>query len=271
MLEFFARRAIPGIEHVDTNSYARCFALNGDVGTLRVAQAKCAHALELTVDFPDRALLREIESRVRRMFDVNADMAAINARLSSKPPLRRQVTKNPGQRVPGGWDGFEIAVRAVLGQQISVAAARTLCARLVQRFGTLVTSTQAGAIPLFPDPSVLADADLTTIGVTRARAQTLREMSRAICEGRVNFNGGQSLEEFVARWIALPGIGAWTANYIAMRAMRHADAFPAADLVLRKAASSDDTPLTTAKLQALAEAWRPYRAYAVLHLWRSMG
>ncbi|HET8942438.1 MAG TPA: DNA-3-methyladenine glycosylase [Rudaea sp.] len=271
LLEFFARRAIPGIEIIDADSYSRCFALNGDVGSLRVAQATRAHALELSVDFPDHAQLHEIETRVRRMFDVDADIGAIYTRLSRKPPLRRQVARNPGQRVPGAWDGFEIAVRAVLGQQVSVAAARTLCARLVQQFGALGKFAQNEEIHLFPNPVDLLDADLTAIGVTRARAQTLREMARAICDGRVDFNDEQPLEQFVERWTALPGIGPWTAHYIAMRALRHADAFPAADLVLRKAASRNGSPLTTAKLQALAEDWRPYRAYAVLHLWRSVG
>lgn len=271
LLEFFARRAIPGIEEVDANRYTRYFALNGRAGSLRVAQAKRAHALELSVDFPDHTQLPEIETRVRHLFDLDADIAAINTTLSRKPPLQCQVANNPGQRVPGAWDGFEIAVRAVLGQQISVAAACTLCARLVQRFGLRVNLSQGREFHLFPSPNDLADTDLTVIGVTRARAQTLREMARAICAGRVDFNADQSLEEFVERWTALPGIGPWTAHYIAMRALRHADAFPAADLVLRKAASRDGTPLSTAKLQASAEAWRPYRAYAVLHLWRSVG
>ena len=271
LLEFFARRAIPGVENIDVTSYSRCFALNGSVGSLRVVQANRAHALELSVDFSDHAQLREIETRVRRMFDVDAEIGTINTRLASKPPLRRQVAKNPGQRVPGAWDGFEIAVRAVLGQQISVAAARTLCVRLVQRYGALAKFAQNEEIHLFPDPHDLLDADLTAIGVTRARAHTLREMACAVCDGRVDFNDQQPLEQFVERWTALPGIGAWTAHYIAMRALRHTDAFPAADLVLRKAASRNVVPLSTGQLQSMAEAWRPYRAYAVLHLWRSVG
>ncbi|MGA9334164.1 MAG: DNA-3-methyladenine glycosylase [Rudaea sp.] len=270
LLEFFARRAIPGIEYVDTDSYSRCFAMNGSAGTLRVEQARRAHALELSVDFPDRTPLHEIETRVRRMFDVDADIAAINKLLSRNSLLRRQVNNNPGQRVPGAWDGFEISVRAVLGQQISVAAARTLCARLVQRFGAAAKSLHGEEIRLFPEPDVLVDADFADIGVTRARGQTLREVARAVCDGRVVFDPDQVLEEFVERCTRLPGIGAWTAHYIAMRALRHADAFPAADLILRKAASPDGMPLSTTRMQALAQAWRPYRAYAVLHLWRSM-
>ena len=123
---------------------------------------------------------------------------------------------------------------------------------------------------LFPQPAVLADADLTTIGLTRQRAATLRTLARAVCDGRVDFRCEQTLAGFVARWIELPGIGAWTAHYIAMRALSEPDAFPAADLVLRKAVATDGRAVSTRALEEIAEAWRPWRAYAVLHLWRSM-
>lgn len=271
LLTFFSRRAIPGVEQIDADSYSRRFALAGATGTLRVSQIADDDALALTVDFPRTAQLADIRARVRRMFDLDADMAAIQARLGRKAPLRALLRQHPGQRLPGGWDGFEVAVRAVLGQQISVAAARTLAARLVQRFGAGAGLAQDETIRLFPSPRDLVDADLGTIGVTRARAQTLRSMAQALCEGRVDFRPQQSLEEFVEKWIQLPGIGAWTAHYIAMRALSHADAFPAADLVLRKAVSRDGTPVPLRQLQAMAEAWRPWRAYAVLHLWRGSG
>jgi AraC family transcriptional regulator of adaptative response / DNA-3-methyladenine glycosylase II len=268
LLAFFARRAIPGVEQVDSESYSRRFALDGATGSLRVSQIMDDDALALAIDFPRPALIDEISSRVRRMFDLDADIATIHARLGRKAPLRALVRRHPGQRLPGGWDGFEIAVRAVLGQQISVAAARTLASRLVQRFGMEVSLPSSEGCHLFPAPGDLVDADLGAIGLTRARAQTLRSMALALCEGRVDFGREQSLEEFVEKWVQLPGIGAWTAHYIAMRALSHADAFPAADLVLRKAVSPDGTPVPLKQLQAMAEAWRPWRAYAVLHLWR---
>ena len=269
LLAFFARRAIPGIEQIDSESYSRRFALDGAVGNLRVSQIADDDALALAIDFPRAAQIDDISSRVRRMFDLDADIATIHARLGRKAPLRALVRRHPGQRLPGGWDGFEIAVRAVLGQQISVAAARTLASRLVQRFGTQVSLRSGEKCHLFPLPRDLVEADFVAIGLTRARAQTLRSMAQALCEGRVDFRPDQSLEEFVEKWVQLPGIGAWTAHYIAMRALSHADAFPAADLVLRKAVSRDGKPVPLKQLQMMAEAWRPWRAYAVLHLWRS--
>ncbi len=269
LLGFFARRAIPGVEQIDSETYSRRFALDGAIGSLRVSQIADDDALDLVIDFPRAAQIDDISSRVRRMFDVDADIATIHARLGRKAPLRTLVRRHPGQRLPGGWDGFEIAVRAVLGQQISVAAARTLASRLVQRFGMQVSLPSGEECHLFPAPRDLVDADLGAIGLTQARAQTLRSMAQALCEGRVDFRREQSLEEFVGKWVQLPGIGAWTAHYIAMRALSHADAFPAADLVLRKAVSPDGVPVPLKQLQAMADAWRPWRAYAVLHLWRS--
>jgi len=162
-------------------------------------------------------------------------------------------------------------VRAVLGQQVSVAAARTLAARIVQRWGEpLAAPVLPGLERLFPSPERLAEADLREIGVINARAQTIRGIARALLDGRANFRTEQSLEEFVARWTTLPGIGEWTAHYMAMRALSHPDAFPAADLILRRAAAGDGGELTTKALSAMAEAWRPWRAYAVMHLWRGV-
>lgn len=269
LLAFFARRAIPGVEQVDDKSYSRRFVMDGATGNLRVSRIADDDALALVIDFAHAAQIDEIVSRVRRMFDLDADIATIHARLGRKAPLRALVRRNPGQRLPGGWDGFEIAVRAVLGQQISVAAARTLASRLVQRFGTQARLPGGEECHLFPAPHDLVEADLVTIGLTRARAQSLRSMAQALCDGRVDFRRDQSLDEFVEKWVRLPGIGAWTAHYIAMRALSHADAFPAADLVLRKAVSADGIAVPLKQLQTMAEAWRPWRAYAVLHLWRS--
>ena len=271
LLGFFARRAIPGVEQIDAESYSRRFALDGAIGSLRVSRIADDDALALTIDFPSAAQVPDICARVRRMFDVDADIAAIHAQLGRKAPLRALVRRHPGQRLPGGWDGFEVALRAVLGQQITVAAARTLASRLVQRFGTQANLPRGETFHLFPPPRDLVDADLGAIGLTRARAQTLRSMAQALCEDRVDFRPDQNLEEFVEKWVQLPGIGAWTAHYIAMRALCHADAFPAADLVLRKAVSRDGVPVPLKQLRAMAEAWRPWRAYAVLHLWRSQG
>ena len=269
LLAFFARRASPGVETVDAASYSRRFALGGEAGSLRVTQIAGANALALTIAFPHSAPLQDISARVRRMFDLDADIGAINTRLGADQKLRALIRRHPGQRLPGGWDGFEIAIRAVLGQQISVAAARTLAQRLVERYGTHVAADDGARVQLFPAPQTLAQADLTGIGLTRQRAATLGAVARAVCDGAVSFRPEQTLDEFVASWTELPGIGAWTAHYIAMRALSEPDAFPAADLVLRKAVAGDGEAVSTAALERMAENWRPWRAYAVLHLWRS--
>jgi AraC family transcriptional regulator of adaptative response / DNA-3-methyladenine glycosylase II len=271
LLAFFSRRAIPGIEFVDATSYTRRFAIGHSAATLRLTQVPHRSALALKIDGAAAAQRRSIAARVRRMFDTDADLAAINTQLRRDARLRACVRANPGQRLPGGWDGFEIAVRAVLGQQISVAAARTFAVRLVERFGTPAVLPDGGKVHLFPEPSRIADADLTRIGLPRARASALRGIARAVCDGVVGFDRRQPLADFVASWVELPGIGDWTAHYMAMRALSHRDAFPAADLVLRRAVMPDRSLAPLKDLRAMAENWRPWRAYAVLHLWRSMG
>ena len=275
MLDFLRGRALPGVEVVDDASYARVIAFTkaGPLetpGWLRVSTWPGGeHALKLELHGASPARLLDIVNRLRRMFDLDADPQAISAALSDHPRLRPLLQQCPGLRLPGGWDGFEIAVRAIIGQQISVAAARTVAARLAQRFGqALPTSFAPGLEHLFPTPEALADADLTAIGLTRARAETVRTMARALLDGRVDFKSERTLDDFTARWIALPGIGPWTAHYIAMRALGHPDAFPAEDLVLQRALPNDGSRLTAKSLIAHAQAWRPWRAYAVIHLWR---
>ncbi|WP_079725133.1 DNA-3-methyladenine glycosylase 2 family protein [Pseudoxanthomonas indica] len=272
MLDFLRGRALPGVERVDTDSYARVIGDAGAPGWLRVSRwddGAQAHALKLELHGASPARMLEIVGRLRRMFDLDADPEVIAGALSQDPRLRPLLRKRPGLRLPSGWDGFEIAVRAVIGQQVSVAAARTLTSRLALHYGTaLVTPFDEHLAHLFPTPEVLVDADLTRIGLTRARAQTITEMSRALLDGRVDFRGERTLEDFVARWVALPGIGPWTAQYMAMRALGHPDAFPAEDLVLQKAVPVDGSRMSAKALLARAEAWRPWRAYAVIQLWR---
>jgi len=270
MLAFLRGRALPGVEVVDDTSYARVIGPADAPGWLRVsAWPGGEHALKLELHGASSAQLLEIVNRLRRMFDLDADPQAIASVLSADPRLRSLLQQWPGLRLPSGWDGFEIAVRAIIGQQVSVAAARTLAARLAQRFGQVLPDGFApGLQHLFPTPDVLAEADLGAIGLTRARAETVRTVARALLEGRVDFKPEHTLDEFVARWVALPGIGPWTAHYIALRALGHPDAFPADDLVLQRALPDDGTRLTAKALTARAEAWRPWRAYAVIHLWR---
>ena len=276
MLQFLRTRALPGVELVEDAAYARVIAPLGEgktPGWLHVSQwPGDDHALQLQVHGAAPSRLLDIVGRVRRMFDLDAEPQTIASALSVHPRLRPLVRRRPGLRLPSGWDGFEIAVRAIIGQQVSVAAARTVAARLARRFGQpLMALPMPGLAHLFPTPDALADADLAPIGLTRTRAQTIRTVARAVLDGAVDFRADTTLDEFVARWTALPGIGPWTAHYVAMRALGHPDAFPADDLVLQRALPDDGTRLTARALAAQAEAWRPWRAYSVIHLWRAAG
>ncbi len=273
MLHFLRGRAVPGVEVVDTGSYARVVAGEGNApaGWLRVSAAPAGgNALRLELHPALAPRLLDIVTRLRRMFDLDADPVAIAPVLADDPRLAPLLSEHPGLRLPGGWDGFEIAVRAILGQQVSVAAARTLATRIAGRHGMPLSAAGAppGLTHLFPTAAALAEADLIDIGLTGARAATVRAVARALLEGSVDFRVDRTLDDFVARWTAVPGIGPWTAQYIAMRALGHPDAFPAGDLVLQKAVPTDGSWLTARALAARAEAWRPWRAYAVIHLWR---
>jgi len=198
-----------------------------------------------------------------------ADPARIALAFKPDPLLAPLVKRRPGLRIPGAWDPFECAVRAVLGQQVRVAAGRTLAARLVVRAGRLIAGGTDGLTHLFPSPVALACADLDGLGLTQARTAAVRALARAVIEGALDF--GAPEEEVVAALVALPGFGPWTAQYVALRALGEPDAFPAADLVLRRVAAAGGPPLTPCALEARAEAWRPWRGYAVLHLWRAAG
>ncbi|MEP7186636.1 MAG: AlkA N-terminal domain-containing protein [Rhodanobacter sp.] len=270
VLGFLRTRALPGVERVDEHGYARVFGSSDAPGWLHLSAAPAgANALQLQLHCPHSANLLGVVTTLRRMFDLDANPQSIAETFARDDLLGPLIARRPGLRLPGGWDGFEIAVRAILGQQISVAAARTLATRIVHRWGEpLPTALLPGLERLFPTPAALAHADLREIGVTTARAATIRGVAQAMLDGRVDFRAGQPLDAFVARWIALPGIGEWTAHYMAMRALSHPDAFPAGDLVLRREAGTESGPLTTRGLITRADAWRPWRAYAVMHLWR---
>ena len=266
LLEFLAKRAIDGVEAVDSGSYRRTITLNGESGNLGVALSPNGDALEVSISFPEPRWLFLIVERVRRMFDLGADPAEIASHLRKDPLLAGRVDAISGLRVPGCWDGFELAVRAVLGQQVSVTAATTLAGRLVQAFGKEI-STAGNLTHLFPRPDVLARADLGVIGLTQARAETIRSLARSVTSGQINFDSVADFEEFRRRLGALPGIGDWTAEYIAMRALGDPDAFPGGDLHLLRQSSAQNKQ----QLIQRAERWRPWRAYAVMYLWQVDG
>ena len=271
LLGFMQKRVIPGVEVVEGESYRRSFVAAGTPGWLSVSPIEGESALALHVHHAKPSALGDIVARVRRMFDVDADPLAIHAHLRRDALLKPLVRRWPGQRLPNAWDGFELAVRAILGQQVSVAAARTLASRIADRHGSQFEEGCAVGLPaLFPSPEALVEAPLEKIGVMRARADAIRTLARAVADGRVHFRPEQTLSAFEGNLVALPGIGPWTAHYVAMRALGQPDAFPAADLILRRAAGNGTT-LTTRAIETMSEAWRPWRAYAVMLLWRSQG
>jgi len=269
MLSFLGARAIPGVELVSGNSYRRSIALRGNSGVVTVTPAD-NNRVDVAIRFPDMAVLPQIIARVRRVFDLAADPDAIGAHLSLDPMLAPLVAARPGLRVPGAWDGFELALRAIFGQQITVAAATKLLGRLVAQFGAPLPAAVRdgeGLSHLFPTPMRIAGADLTTLGMPGARAMAATSLARVIAADPAIFGRGASLEQAIAKLRRLPGIGEWTAQYIAMRELREPDAFPAADVGLLRAMAVDGRRPSPPQLLSRAERWRPWRAYATLHLW----
>lgn len=268
LIAFLKLRAIPGVELVTETRYARTIALDGEMGTIAVSPAG-ADQLAVQVRFPRPSALPSILARVRRVFDLAADPTVINAQLSSDPDLAPRIAQRPGLRVPGAWDGFELAIRAILGQQITVHAAVLLAGRLAAQYGEPLPEAWAreGLTVAFPSPRRLAAADLSGLPMPRARSGALGAMAAAAVADPGLFGPRQDLDTAIKALKALPGIGEWTAQYIAMRQLREPDAFPAADIGLMRALEVDGVRPTPAQLLARAEAWRPWRAYAALHLW----
>jgi AraC family transcriptional regulator of adaptative response / DNA-3-methyladenine glycosylase II len=264
ILAFIAARAIPGVEIVDNGAYRRSISVEKNHGWLEAAFDLDNHALVLRVAFPDPRSLFQIVERVRVMFDVNADWLAIASVLEQDLELAPRIDAAPGLRVPGCWNGFELAIRAVLGQQITVKAATTLAGRLVQSYGRRFAPI-SGVTHLFPTPEVLAEADLSRVGLTASRAATIRSLARAVSEGKLRFDGIIDVDGFLDRLREIPGIGEWTAQYIAMRGLSEPDAFPAGDRGLMHSLCLK----SARELESRAEAWRPWRAYAAMYLWQA--
>lgn len=267
MLAFLRARAIPGIEHVTDNSYARSISLDGCQGTVHV-QPGPGHALQATVRFPRLQSLPTLIARLRRVFDLASDPTALAAQLAHDPIMATLTARRPGLRVPGAWDGFELALRAVLGQQITVSAAIKLAGKLVAAYGQPLTHPEAPLTHLFPTPDALAPADLAPLGMPRTRAATLSAVAAATLADPHLFAPSNTLEAAITRLRAIRGIGEWTAQYIALRQLREPDAFPASDIGLIRALEKlESREYTPAQLLARAESWRPWRAYAAQHLW----
>jgi len=267
---FLAARAVDGVEVVDLDgpllSYARTLALPHGPGAFRATYGpppgsrRRAPRFHVELELTSVADLPAAIPRVRRLFDLDADPAVIDTALARDSRLRPLVKAHRGLRVPGAIDPLEIGVRAVLGQQVSVAAATKLAGRVVAVHGRKVPGIDAlGLTHLFPTARSLARADLTPCGLTQARARAVSAFAAAVARNEVDFDGARGLDATVAALRALPGFGDWTAQYVAMRGAGERDAFPATDLGLRRALGTDPA--------ARAEAWRPWRAYGALHVW----
>ena len=268
MLGFLSARAIVGMETVVEGVYSRSIDVHGVHGTFSI-QPAASDALELTLDFPDVAAVPEIVARVRQMFDLDADLSTIHRHLAVDPLMARLIAERPGLRVPGAWDGLELAIRAVLGQQITVVAAIRLAGKLVAQYGTPLSSALPGVTHVFPQASVLAGADLAALGMPKSRGRTLSGVAQAMLDDPRLFESGR--EGGVVRLLALHGIGDWTAQYIALRQLRELDGFPNGDVGLINAlAALEGEPVTARQLLLRAEGWRPYRGYAAQVLWTSL-
>jgi AraC family transcriptional regulator, regulatory protein of adaptative response / DNA-3-methyladenine glycosylase II len=229
---------------------------------LEISRSKAAHSLAVRIHFADPCLLFLIIERIRAMFDLNADWTDIARTLKNDPALAGPIRRAPGLRIPGCWDGFELAVRAILGQQISVPAATALAGRVTRSFGKPYPAAER-LTHLFPPPPVLAEVDLTKAGLTRSRAETVRALARAVSAGQIRFDGITNSEEFLTRLCEIPGIGKWTSQYVAMRAFGETDALPTGDLGLLRTLALKNSR----ELEVRSEAWRPWRAYATVYLW----
>ncbi len=264
LVAFFGARAIPGVEELRDGGYRRTFALAGKPAVLEVRGLPDAVSLRL----PARAAaaLPHVLGRVSKMFDLDADVTTIAAALARDPRLRRALGTRV-VRVPGAFDAFEAGVRALLGQQVSVAAARTLAGRLVLASGEPLPTPDGSLTHVFPTPAAVAAAPLERMGLTRARAASLRGFAAAVASGALDLGAFRDLDDAVGQLTALPGIGDWTAQYLAMRALGEPDAFPAGDLGVRQALALAGKLPSEREVRERAERWRPWRAYAVLALW----
>lgn len=266
VLAHLAPRATPGVESLDDGVYRRTISVDGHPGAIEVHPGGADH-LVLTAHLPRWEGLIHVAGRVRRAFDLDADLDAVVQTLGDDADLGPSLRRQPGVRLIGGWDPFEVAVRVILGQQVSVAGATMLAGRLVERLGQAVPGLEAwGLSHTFPAAARLADTDLRSIGLPASRARAINALSAAYLEDRVRLDGSIGLDELTASLETLPGIGPWTSQMIALRACSEPDAIPAGDLGLRRALGNGQ-PLPAKVVEARAESWRPWRSYAAAHLW----
>ena len=270
LFAYFGRRAIPGVEEVVGGCYRRTVLLPHSRGIIELEHAEKTHAVLLRVQLDTLSDLSMLVQRCRQLFDLDAVPEAIEEILGADSVLAPLVTAHPGLRVPGAINGFELAVRAILGQQVSVAGARTLAGRLAQRAGTPLEQPQGSLTHYFPSAQEIVGADLQGLGLTGSRIIALQALAHAVVEDGLILDRDADREQTVTHLLRLPGIGPWTTAYIAMRALGDPDAFPAADLGLRHALEQLGLPADVRSIERHAEQWRPWRAYATHHLWASL-
>jgi len=269
LLEYLRLRAIPGVEMADATHYRRTVAIGESQGWIAVSLGKKDNALNVEISPSLAPVIGAVIVRVKRLFDLGAVPDAVSALLIQDPLLAKVVRRIPGLRVAGAFDGFELAVRAILGQQVSVKGATTLAGRWAQAFGAPIATPHPELNRLTPTAERMASVaanEIAALGIVGARARCLAVLAPAVLERRVVLTYAANVEEQIDALLRLPGIGPWTAQYIAMRALHWPDAFPSGDLMLMRAANANQK-----KLQELAEAWRPWRAYATHYLWQSLG
>ena len=269
LLMFFSARATPGVEWVDGDRYLRTVTIDGQAGAIEIRRD--AAGIALTLHGIGTPGIFPVVQRCREMFDLDAPMQDIANVLSRDAVLGQLLNKTRGVRVPGAWDGFELTVRAILGQQVSVKAATTIAGRITRTYGEPFRDQGFSNLThVFPAPERLARARFNNTGLTRRRAATLRRVAQAVVNGSLSFDASQDPEAFRESLIAIPGIGEWTAQYVAMRAMKNPDAFPAADLGLLRAFDEPGRQrLRPTQLEEMSQGWRPWRAYAAVLLWGS--
>jgi AraC family transcriptional regulator of adaptative response / DNA-3-methyladenine glycosylase II len=270
MLRFLAARSMKGVESVSDDAYLRTVRLDDRAGWILVRNAPAQSALSVELSQSLAPVLPALVNRLQHLFDLSAHPGIIAAHLARDARLASAVSLRPGLRVPGAFDGFELAARAILGQQITVRAATTLAGRFAAAFGDPIDAPHAGLTLLSPSSRRIAGAsvpEIASLGIIQTRARSIIAVAQEMESGRLVLEPGAHPAKVIAQLVSLPGLGAWTAHYIAMRALRWADAFPKEDVALRNALGR----VTAARADELSQPWRPWRSYATLHLWFEAG
>ena len=274
LLSFLGDRAIPGVEAFDGRTFRRSVRTpTGRIALIELTPDPAHGRVTLDASSDDPSDLHELIHAARRLFDLDTDPAPIDGLLARDPSLRPWVRSAPGLRLPGAIDGFELAVRAVLGQQVSVRAARTFAGRIAMAAGTTMPAETAvdGVTHVFPTAGQLSVTPLDTIGLTTRRRATLRRLAELVAGGGLDLSGNADRDTTRDALLSIPGVGPWTASYVAMRALRDPDAFPASDLGIKVGFEALGLPTSGGAIERRADRWRPWRGYAVMHVWRSLG